>query len=171
MSSNNGNNPNPQPHYSEEDLQNLEYLDMPTPKRGRLHEIILKDPISQLNVPKPIVLDAKEPVSKAVKMMKKLRYGSTLVFLDNKLAGIFTEKDLLVKTTGQDMDLSKVALSQVMTPNPQALEEDDTIAHALHLMSVGGYRHIPIVRDGYPIGFVSIRGILKYIADNALSVS
>ena len=38
-------------YYSEEDLKSLEYLDLPSPLRGRLHEIILEDPISQLNFP------------------------------------------------------------------------------------------------------------------------
>ena len=55
-----------------------------------------------------------------------------------------------------------------MTPRPQALSEEDTIAQAINCMAVGGYRHLPIVRDGAPVGFVSIRGILSYIAKNAL---
>ena len=63
-----------------------------------------------------------------------------------------------------------VLLSSVMSENPHRLQEEDTIAQALNYMAVGGYRHLPIVHDGNPIGFCSIRGILRYISENALEV-
>ena len=139
------------------------------PLAGRLHELILEDPLSQLNAPRPITLRAEESVARAVELMKKRRFGSVLV-LDQagKLAGIFTERDLLVRLAGRGASLDSVRLGEVMTANPKVLREDDTIARALNHMAVGGYRHIPIVRDGKPVGFVSIRGILKYISQNAL---
>lgn len=155
-------------YYSEEDLQSLEYLDMPVPEKGEVRERVLEDPISRLNFPKPIVLEAGDPVSKAIKLMKKFRYGSVLVLDDEWLVGIFTEKNLLQETSARNGDLERIPLREVMTPNPQALNDDDTIAEALHLMAVGGQRHIPVIKDGHPIGFVSIRGILRYIAENAL---
>lgn len=155
--------------YSEEELDSLEYLDMPEPEKGRLHSLILQDPISQLRPPKPIVLGSRDPVSKAVKLMKKFRFGSVFVLDKDKLIGIFTEKDLVFKTSETDFELDKILLEDVMTPGPQALDEEDSLSHALNLMSVGGYRHIIVLRDGKPVGFVSIRGILKYITENALS--
>ena len=157
-------------YYSEGDLQNLEYLDeVAPPKKGRMHEIILKDPLSQLNAAKPIVLEPEDTVATAVHLMKRFRYGSVLIVQGNETVGIFTEKDLVVKTTDVGTPLDKILLREAMTPNPQGLEEDDSIAHALHLMSVGDYRHVPVLRDGKPVGFASIRGILQYIADNALA--
>jgi hypothetical protein len=101
-------------YYSEADLESIEYLDMPLPQKGRLHEMILEDPISQLNAPKPIILEASDPVSKAVKLMKKFRYGSVLVQEDEWLVGIFTEKDLLHKTGGLNFDLDQVTLREWM---------------------------------------------------------
>jgi CBS domain-containing protein len=157
----------PELYYTEEELEQLEYLDMKTPQRGALHEMLLEDPISQLNVPKPIVLQVSDPVSLAAKLMSKFRYGSVLVLDDEWLAGIFTERDLLLRCA--DKDLDRLKLSEVMTREPQALREDDTLACALNLMSVGGYRHVPIMRDGHLIGFLSVRGILRYLADNALA--
>jgi len=157
----------PELYYTEHELRQLEYLDLPAPRRGALHRLLLEDPISQLNAPKPIVLEVSDPVSKAAQLMSKFRYGSVLVLDDEWLAGIFTERDLLHRCAGKDLD--RVKLGEVMTRDPQSLREDDTLACALHLMAVGGYRHIPILRDGHPIGFVSVRGILRYLAENALS--
>jgi CBS domain-containing protein len=144
-------------------------VSLPQPLSGRLHELILEDPLRRLNAPKPITLKKSDPVSRAVELMRKHRFGSVLVLDEaRRLAGIFTERDLLCKLPGRDEPLTGITLDKVMTENPQTLREDDTIALALNRMSMGGYRHVPIVRDGVPVGFVSIRGILKYIARNAL---
>ncbi len=158
--------PSPERWQSEEELEALEYLDVPEPRRGPLHRVLLEDPISQLNVPLPIVLDADDPVSVAARFMARFRYGSVLVTEDERLAGIFTEHDLLQKCAGRDLD--RTLLREVMTRDPQVLAEDDPIACALHLMAAGGYRHVPIVRDGLPAGFASVRGILRYLSENVL---
>jgi CBS domain-containing protein len=139
------------------------------PRSGRLHDLILEDPLSQLNAPRPLTLKPTDTVLSAVKLMRKHRFGSVLVLnAEGALEGIFTERDLLRSPVLDLLSPANVALREVMTPRPQTLSEDDTIAHALNRMAVGGYRHIPIVRDGVPVGFVSIRGILSYIAKNAL---
>ena len=143
---------------------------VPEPRLGRLHDLILKDPLSQLNARSPITLRESDMVSKAVEVMRKQRFGSVLVLDDEgKLSGIFTERDLLQRLSDHVNPLDQVRLGSTMTRNPQTLREDDTIALALNRMSMGGYRHVPIVRDDRPVGFVSIRGILKYIAKNALN--
>lgn len=147
----------------------LTYLSVPGPKKGRLHKIILKDPLSQLNLPKPVTLRQNDTVAEAVRLMREHRYGSVLILNDEgKLSGIFTEHDVVSRVNVGERPLEELRLGDVMTPNPHSLQEEDTIALALNHMSVGGYRHVPIVRDGRPIGFCSIRGILRYIAENAL---
>ena len=147
----------------------LSGLGIPEPKHGRLHELILEDPLSQLNAPEPITVKTTDPVSRVVERMKKNRYGSVLV-LDpgGALAGIFTERDLLRRLGNDSAQIKSATVGEVMTAHPETLSEDDTIAHALNCMAVGGYRHIPLVREGAPVGFVSIRGILTYISQNAL---
>jgi CBS domain-containing protein len=147
----------------------LSDLGVPGPKRGRLHELILEDPLSQLNAPVPITVKTTDAVAKVVELMKKNRHGSVLVLdLGGALAGIFTERDLLRRLGGGSAQIQTATVGEVMTAHPETLTEEDTIAHALNCMAVGGYRHIPLVREGAPVGFVSIRGILTYISQNAL---
>ena len=55
-----------------------------------------------------------------------------------------------------------------MTPNPEFVNEDSTIAEALHLMSLGGYRHLPVMREGTLVGIVSIKDVLRYLKENLL---
>jgi signal-transduction protein with cAMP-binding, CBS, and nucleotidyltransferase domain len=127
--------------------------------------MILHDPVSRLNAPDPLVLREDDSVALAVERMKRLRYGSVLIVDDDeKLCGIFTEHDLVTNCVGREGQMDSIRLGDVMTREPLTLNEDDMIAQALSHMSVGGCRHVPLVRDGAPVGFVSIRGILKYLA-------
>jgi len=53
-----------------------------------------------------------------------------------------------------------------MTPDPEVLGLADPIAYALNKMSVGGFRHIPLVdATGRPVGIVSVKDIVDYIVD------
>lgn len=150
--------------------QDLTHLSLPEPKRGRIHELILEDPLSQLNAPRPITLTESDNVARAVELMRQHRFGSALV-LDEQgaLTGILTERDVCRRLASRKEPLEWIPVREVMTKNPQRLTEEDTIARALNHMAVGGFRHIPVVRGGAPVGFVSIRGILTYIARNALA--
>ena len=54
-------------------------------------------------------------------------------------------------------------VSDHMTANPVTLQADDPVAYALNRMMVGGYRHIPVQRDGKLVGVASVRDILGYL--------
>ena len=56
-----------------------------------------------------------------------------------------------------------------MTAAPETIAHDAPIAFALHKMDIGGYRHIPVLTDGKPTGVISVRDILRYIAEDLAS--
>src|SRR5688572_24266923 len=110
---------------------------------GTLHRAIIDDPLSRLEAPAPILLRKTDTVGRAVELMKERRHGSVVVVAeDGGLAGIFTERDLvrglgarqLPGPGAEALSLDDVPLGDVMTPSPQALAPDDTIASALHSM-------------------------------------
>ena len=143
-------------------------LDLPT-AQSRLQETIMDVPLGKLEPHKPLTIGPDESVGKAIQMMKEKGHGSILVVKKGRLVGIFTERDAVLKLAGGKRDIDTTPIKKVMTPNPDVLTEDDTIAFALNRMSVMGYRHVPIVKDDEPVGFVSVRGILNYISEHALS--
>ncbi len=66
---------------------------------------------------------------------------------------------------GDTVDLNALAVRQIMTGDPVVLNEDDTLALALHKMSVGGFRHIPLVADdGQAKRIASIRDVVRHIS-------
>ncbi|PLX30597.1 MAG: hypothetical protein C0600_07920 [Ignavibacteria bacterium] len=114
-----------------------------------------------------ITVDIDTPVHDAVHMMQTKRIGCVLVTSHRKLLGIFTERDVLKKIQGSAFDLRATPITEVMTINPQALNEDDTIAYALNFMDLGGYRHIPLVNDLFePVGLVSVKDIVSYLVQH-----
>lgn len=131
----------------------------------RIRGAILLTPISDLPLRDPIVVKATSSVADAVKSMNDHHTGCVLVQHDGKLIGIFTERDVLTKDFFR-VDSHTVAVETVMTKSPETLELDDSIAFALNKMSVGGYRHIPIVeRDGTPVGVLSVRDIVDFLVE------
>ena len=103
------------------------------------------------------------PISQAIYLMQTKRIGCVLITSRGKLFGIFTERDVLKKVLGVAFDLKTTPITEVMTVNPQALNEEDTMAYALNFMDLGGYRHIPIVNDHFePVGIVSVKDIVSY---------
>lgn len=126
---------------------------------------ILTTPLCALTLRSPIVVESSATVVAAVNAMNEARTGCVLVEKEGKLVGIFTERDVLTKVIFRDNNRS-MKVETVMTTNPETLESSATIAFALNKMSVGGYRHIPIVDpNGKAIGVVSVRDMVDFLVD------
>ncbi len=130
----------------------------------RIRGAIMETPISDLPLRDPILIDATATVADAVKSMNDHHTGCVLVGRDGKLVGIFTERDVLTKDYFR-ADSHTVAVETVMTKNPETLEADNSIAFALNKMSVGGYRHIPIVEEDKPVGVLSVRDVVDFLVE------
>ncbi len=99
-------------------------------------------------------------VSEAARLMREKRVGAVAVVEEGKLIGIFTERDALFRIVAEGRDPQTVRLAEVMTRNPQTIHPDKPFADALHIMYEGGFRHVPVVEDGRPIGIISARDAL-----------
>ena len=129
---------------------------------GKVSHSICEDSVEVLRPRLPVSVSPTDSVRDAIGRMAEHNVGAVLVLEDRKPVGIFTERDVLVKI-GDDLDSP---VSKYMTPDPQTLAQNDSVAYALHEMDVGGYRHLPIVDDsGQATGMVSVRDVLRYLCD------
>jgi CBS domain-containing protein len=128
------------------------------------HDEWLGLPISKLMPRDPVLIESTATVAQAVQVMNVNHTGCVLVQEHGRLVGIFTERDVISKVFGL-ADCHSVSVSAVMTRDPEVLESKDELAFALNRMSVGGYRHIPIVEKGKPVGVLSVRDIVHFLAD------
>ncbi len=108
----------------------------------------------------PLTAPAQMTVGEAARLMKQSQCGAVMVVEDGKLVGIFTERDALFKVSAEERNAQTTPLSEVMTRAPQTIHPDKPFADALHLMHVNGFRHVPVVEDGRPVGMVSARDAL-----------
>jgi CBS domain-containing protein len=103
-------------------------------------------------------LTATSSVREAAVMMRARHIGSVLIVApDGRLAGIFTERDLVCRVVADRKDPDKTKLGAVMTAKPDTAGPNATAIDALRRMHDGGFRHLPVVKDGRPIAIVSRR--------------
>src|SRR3954466_12199137 len=108
----------------------------------------------------PVIAEADMTVTEAARRMKERRVGAVLVMNDGRLAGIFTERDALFRVIAEGRDPAAPRLTDVMSANPRTIGPDRPFGHALHMMHEGGFRHVPVVENGRPLGMVSARDAL-----------
>lgn len=130
---------------------------------------ILKDRLYILAPRRAITVWTDTPVGDVLQTLVKHGVGCVVVKRDEEIAGIFTERDALMRLNVEAEDFADQPISNFMTPNPQTLEITDRIAFALHKMDVGGYRHIPVLTDGRLTGVISLRDILRYVSGQLLA--
>ena len=124
------------------------------------------DSIKTLLGDKFIILNEKVTLREAIDKIQKEHVGCILLENDNKLSGIFTERDIVQKIVGNRHDLEKEYVIDFMTIRPDVLHQYDAIGFALNKMIEGGYRHIPIINEsGEPIGVISMQDIINHLGD------
>jgi CBS domain-containing protein len=128
------------------------------------NEEVLKRPLAVIPPGEAVLIETPAPVLEAVQLMSDRHTGCVLVVRGGKLKGIFTDRDVVSRVVAAGIDPAKTAVRRVMTPAPETLRPTDSIAFALNLMSLGGYRHIPLVdKSGAPVGTVSVKDIVGYL--------
>lgn len=109
---------------------------------------------------KALTAPSQTTVADAARLMKKHAVGALLIVDETHLIGIFTERDALFRVIAVDKDPKTTRVAAAMTKKPRTIDPDRPIGHALHMMYEGGFRHVPVVEKGHPVGMVSARDAL-----------
>jgi CBS domain-containing protein len=106
-----------------------------------------------------------EPVTAALAAMREHKSDSVLIVdADNKLIGIFTDRDFLNRVAAEKRDPSSTPIKDVMTPDPESLHATDCMTYAINRMAVRGYRNVPIIdADGHPISVLDVRIVMMHL--------
>jgi CBS domain-containing protein len=144
-------------------LQDLTQLDRPV-ACNRVERSLMEDPVSALRPRPPVLVRPATTVGEAIRILLDHNIGALLVVDGRgKLLGVFSERDLLTKVAGIEDDYAGLPLERFMTPGPETVTPESPLAFALHKMDIGGYRHLPVVVDGAPVGMISVRDMLRHI--------
>src|SRR5262245_33529103 len=108
----------------------------------------------------PATAEKTATVLEAAILMKDKSKGALLVCDGTRLTGIFTERDALFRVIAAGRDPATTLLADVMTPQPMTMHPDKPFLEALRVMHTRGFRHLPVVENGRPLGVVSARDAL-----------
>jgi CBS domain-containing protein len=137
-------------------------LDAPVP-HGPVETSLLTDPVSVLDPRPPVTVPVEAELGHAVREMIDKRVGAVLVTGPaGELVGILTERDFLSKVAGEP-GYERLPVARFMTRAPETVAPTDLLAVALGKMDAGGYRHLPVVTDGRPVGVISVRDVLRHL--------
>lgn len=103
----------------------------------------------------------------AIRAMIDRHVGAVAVIDENhRVAGIFTERDVLLRLAPGEKDFQKTPIRELMTTPVEMATRDTTAAEALATMVERHYRHLPIIDDsGCLLGMLSIRNVLQAKVD------
>lgn len=122
-----------------------------------MFNILVKD---VMKPKKALTLSAETTVCEAAKLMAKKAVGAAMVVEQERLIGIFTERDALFRVIARGLDPLTTRLAEVMTPDPHTVGPKMPYGYALFMMQEKGFRHAPVVENGKPIGIVGARSAL-----------
>ncbi|HQZ02348.1 MAG TPA: CBS domain-containing protein [Thauera sp.] len=104
-----------------------------------------------------------DSVFDALSLMAQFDIGCVLVTDDDRLIGIFTERDYARKVVLKGLLSRDVRVGDLMTPNPCTIAPTSSVDEVMHTMTENRFRHLPVVQHGKIIGIVTIGDMVKSI--------
>lgn len=131
---------------------------------------LLRESLRVIPAKSPVALRPDATVTEAMRLMQREHRGCVLVTDDgtpnSKLTGIFTERDVLFRIVDKGRNPAALPIGEVMTPDPEALSVNASVAYVLNKMSVGGFRHVPVIDDDHrPVMVISVRDVVAFLVE------
>ena len=125
-----------------------------------------QDSVSSMQTEDYVCIAPSTPLSRAIESMSRDEGGCAIVCAeDGSVVGIFTERDLLTKIIGQEIDLN-TPVRNLMSPIVATLTPQATVGDAVAIMNDKGYRNVPLVKNGKLVGSISVFDIISYLAES-----
>lgn len=119
--------------------------------------------IEELMKTELITAQPGESISQVAVQMDKNGVGAVLVMDGTSLRGLFSERDLLRRVLAAGLNPDTTSVGSVMTKDPIHIGPDAKVRECVELIQKNGFRHLPVVRDGTPVGILSSRDFHEYL--------
>lgn len=139
-------------------------------KSGEIQSLLLSTKVGELVLSIRPTLTPSNTVGDAAREMRESRHGVVTVCEEGRIAGIFTERDLLryfAKHQNPTEEILQTPLSEVMTSKPAIASTNDTLFSATQQMGEGGYRRLPVLDEsGSCVGYVDVKTITHFLVEH-----
>lgn len=98
----------------------------------------------------------------AIKMLTDHKIGALVVIgPENRVIGVLSERDIVGLLADPDANRFDRPVSSAMTRDPKTCGPNDTIPSLMHTMTMGRFRHMPVIENGKLTGIISIGDVVK----------
>ena len=155
----------------EQCLSSLTQDDIPQSDSG-VERSLMEDPVACLQPIRPLTVDTHTSLADALELMRNHQIGCLFITAEQgTLAGILTERDLLLKVAGQGLDYDQCRVEDFMSPAPECSKSEHPLAYALHRMIISNIHYLPLVDENdRPEGIISSRDVIAYIKKRFINV-
>ena len=109
-----------------------------------------------------LTVEPSDTIGEAAEKMQDANVGAVVVVEDMvRIVGIVTERDLM-RAVAQRARAAEARVRLWMTENPLTIEPETTVEEAAKIMFENNFRHLPVVKDGRPLGIVSLRVLARW---------
>ncbi len=113
---------------------------------------------------KLLTVEPSTSLAEAAERMTERGVGAALVLSGESISGILTERDVLRAVATGSVEGTHVAAW--MTRDPDTVDVSESLGQAAAVMIHGGFRHLPVLDAGKPVGIVSIRDLMRVVVDD-----
>jgi CBS domain-containing protein len=103
-----------------------------------------------------VALPTDTSLADASRAMRERDIGDVLVVDGDRLAGIVTDRDIVVRAITEDRSPSDTTVGELATGDVTSLSPEDSVDDAIRIMRDQAVRRIPVVENDRPVGIVSI---------------
>jgi len=107
-------------------------------------------------------VEERDSVAEVARRMAELHVGAILVFHEDELRGVFSERDLMKRVVLERLDPARTPVRDVMSTAVATIDEQATLEEAMEMMTQHSCRHLPVTRDSRVVAFLSMRDLMHY---------
>ena len=104
----------------------------------------------------PRTVNAGDPVIDAARIMRDSDIGDAVVMDGGQVAGIVTDRDIVVRGVAEGIDAESASVSDVCTSGVETIEPEASVDEALSRMREKDIRRLPVAKNGRPVGIISL---------------
>ena len=104
----------------------------------------------------PRTVNVDDSVRDAARVMNDNDIGDAVVVEDGQVTGIVTDRDIAVRAVAEGRDAESTTVDEIATTGVHAIEPEASVDDALRMMREHDIRRLPVVKNGRPVGIVSL---------------
>ena len=112
--------------------------------------------VEEIMTSNPRTVNEDDTVLQAAQLMRDNDIGDVIVVDDGQVTGILTDRDIAVRAVAEGRDPEPTTVGEIATTGVQAIDPDASVDDALRMMREHDIRRLPVVKNGRPVGIISL---------------